>query len=173
MKPVSLAKDRPDLSGVFGPLDADDERRVRLIFAEVDAEFLSLLAHFDRGRISWTGTGLELMTYPNTTWCDIAGYVETDNVGDGNHIVSFGVELKPAWKFSQVPASPAWNVDASISADCQHEKYHESMDLVWDRGQVQRTTPTAAVLELLEAAQQLRRLGIKHPPEHWLAQASD
>jgi hypothetical protein len=170
-KSLSVATERPDLSGVFGRLTAEDARRVSSIFAEVNVQLLGLRAQFDRGRVSGRGTGLDLVAYPNTTWCSIQGYVETENVGDGNHIVSFKVELRPAWRPDEAPINPAWKAGAEISADCQHREYHRSMDLVWDRGDVQQTTPMDTALELLEGARDLRHVGTEQPMEHWLSEA--
>ena len=157
---ASLARDHPRIESVFGPLTDDEDATLRSFFAEVDRE-LQGLAEDVRG-----GTkGLEVI------WSRL-GQVQVfgDVAARG---VSFDVGLYPTWCFGNRSGEPGWGIEASIDADCQHSVDHESMDTVWDRGDVEMSTPEAAVRELVEAARQLHRLACEHPLEYWQALAKD
>lgn len=162
---VSLARKRPRIEGVFGPLTADEDSALRSIMAEVDTELLALGAHLGRSRAGWEGSGLELVWVPSGQ-LSISSFVGVPV--EPGLAVDFYVELRPIWFYGNPDGSIGWVVEASVQADCQHVPSHSSMDTVWDRGEVTRDSPKLAVAELLEAAKELHVLGRQHAPAHWL-----
>jgi hypothetical protein len=167
---VSLAKARPRLEGVFGPLSVEDDHILRSTLSQADVELLALAEHFGRDGAGWQGTGLELVWYPSGRLA-ISSFVGAAD--DAGHAADFCAELHPSWFYGEASGEAAWNIESTIQVDCQHTLDHGGIEGVWDRGEVQRGTPTEAAKELLEAVRLLRRLGTEHPLDYWLAKAKD
>jgi RHS repeat-associated protein len=170
VEPVSLAKHRPLLDGVFGPLTAVQDECIRSTLAAVDEQLLTLARRFGLGRSGWEGTGLEL-NLDRAGQLAITSYVET--VDSEAHAADFFVGLRPSWSSGDRTGEPAWIVEAWIDVDCQHVIDHEGMETVHDRGDVRATTPESAVEELLRAATELVQLGASHPVEFWTSRAAE
>ena len=164
MQTVSLAKERPHLEGVFGPLNKARDTHIRALLSQVDIVLLQLARHFGRERAGHEGTGLELNWYPSGQVA-IGSYVET---GDGeSHAAAFSLDLWPSWGHEDPSDVAAWIVEATIDVDCQHNTYHESMETVYSRAPGRFRTPEDAAQELLAAAAELTALVTDHPIEYW------
>lgn len=165
---VSLAKRRSRLEGVFGPITEEVNASLRFIFKQVDTVLLELASHHGRTRAGWEGTGLELTLFPSGQ-LEISSDVGT-NDGQGNSVV-FMVGLRPAWFHGTSSGEPGWDVEATIDADCRHDKDHGGMDSVF-RGEVVHTTdPEESARALLDAAVEIHRLGTTMPLSFWLDKA--
>jgi len=168
----SVAKDRPDLGPVFGSITDEQDRRIRGILLEVDENLLALARHFELERAGWEGTGLDLFSYPSGQ-VQLSSFVEPCDKGDGNHSVSFCIELAPVSNHDDSCSEPAWDIELEVYADCQHKEYCGSMHLVHDRPAVRTASPIDAALALRDAAEELLRLGKETPLASWLLLASD
>jgi hypothetical protein len=151
-------------------LTHEEDTQIRSICEAIDAQLLSLAAHFRARRAGWKGTGLELCLLASGQLF-ISSFVGTTN-GDGD-AASFGVRLAPSWSLGDRTGKRVWVIEAAIEVDCQHAMDHRAMEEVYDRGDVRATTPVAAANALLQAATDLVQLGISHPIEHWTALAQD
>jgi hypothetical protein len=161
---VSLAKQRPLLQGIFGPLEMSEEASLRAILSEVDEELLRLARHFGRDRAGFEGTGLDLQ------WFRSGQLVLSSDVATGDrdaHAASFLLNLWPSWSHEAASGLAEWIIEATIDVDCQHTDDHGSMETVYDRGQTRTRTPLTAAQELLAAARELVRLAVDHPIEYW------
>lgn len=170
VEPVSIAKHRPLLDGVFGPLTAAQDDHIRSTFAAVDEQLLTLARHFGVSRAGWEGTGLEL-NLDQAGQLAITSYVGT--VDAEAHAATFLVGLHPSWSLGDRTGEQAWIVEATIDVDCQHVIDHEAMEMVYDRGDVRAITPESAAEALLQAASELVQLGMSHPLEFWTSRAAD
>jgi len=167
---VSLAKRRPRLEGVFGPLTEEVDASLRVIFERVDATLRALATHHGTSGASLERTGLELTLFPSGQLEISSDVGASDGLGN---IVAFMVELRPTWFYGVGSDKAGWDVEASIDADCRHTNDHGGMDPVF-RGEVIRATdPEAAARALLGAAEELRRLGTTKPLSFWLDRARD
>jgi hypothetical protein len=166
----SLARDRPQIESVFGPLTEAEDQRLRRTLASVDEELLSLAAHFEQDRAGVGGTGLDLR-WVKSGQVSIASYV-TATVEGGN-VVEFYLELRPAWLYGNQTGEAGWCIEASVQADCQHNLDHGGMDTVWDRPETRFSTPIEAVQALAEAARELRTLAEGNPVTYWVSLANE
>lgn len=169
MEVASLQKYQPYLGSVFGPLSESDNSEIRAILKHVDRILLEIARHFGRDRAGWEGTGLEL------TWSQSGQTVISCNVGaftkKGN-CIEFCVQLHPSWHYGELSDVPAWDIEASIEADCMHTVDCSHMHTV-DESVVRVGTAVGATKELLSTVQNLRRKATEHPLEYWLEFASD
>lgn len=156
---------RPRLGAVFGPLTAEQDAEIRAILREVDEKLLALARHFGRERAGWEGTGLDLCRFPSGQ-VNLSSFVETFD--SGSRCVSFGVLLRPAWSQGELSGEPAWDIEASIDADCEHEPNHRSMHLVHEVPATRATSPEDAALTLRATVEALVRLAQEKPIETWL-----
>ena len=131
---------------------------------------LDFAKHFGVNRAGWEGTGLDLVWFPSGQ-VNISSFVGAGI--DGSHRVDFIVSLNPTWNDADYPAEPAWEIEAEIHADCQHEIDHESMHLVFELPAVTKTRPIDSVEELRNMTAELIRLGKEKPLEYWLQLAGD
>lgn len=166
---VYLARENPELDEVFGPISRETERRLRLIFGQVDEQLLGLAVRLGHQPDNWAG-GLYLRRFRSGP-SSIAGH--TGRCITGSQCVQFYVELRPSPINGTDSAEEGWDVEAVVEADCQHAHDHGGLETVWDRGDRRVPTPEDAASELLAAAKQLHELGRQHALDHWLALASD
>ncbi len=166
----SIARLRPKLQSVFGLLNSTDDTEIRNILSQTDQLLLELARHFGSNRAGWEGTGLDLTWYP-------AGQVEISSfVGtrlDGNHCVDFIVSLTPNWAYDDFPIESAWEIEAEIEADCQHEVYCGCMHIVHRLPTVCKTHPIDAAIALRDMTTELLQLGKDEPLEFWLHLAGE
>jgi hypothetical protein len=167
---VSLAKQRPRLEGVFGPLTEDADASLRGIFARVDDTLMSIASHFGTSRAGHEGTGLKLVLLPSGQLF-ISGDVGTSD-GHGK-VVEFMVELRPSWVHGVRSGELGWDVEATIDADCQHTNDHGGMDTVFSGRVAHTNDPEESARSLLDAAAQLLQLATTRPVSSWLDRARD
>jgi hypothetical protein len=166
----SLAKEQPRLQAVFGLLSAADDDHIRSIFRQTDANLLELARHFGIQRAGWEGSGLELVWGPSG-YVGISSYVGTGL--DGSHCVDFLLELTPTWVSDTFPNEAAWEIEAFIQADCQHQINHRCMEVVHMLPTRRESTPIGAALALKDMAAELLSIGTTTPLKHWLQLAGD
>jgi hypothetical protein len=166
---VSLALKRPKLEAVFGPLTGADDIRLRQILVEADVDLIAIAAHFGRERAGWKGTGLELEWYPSGQLC-LSSFVDA---ADSPGSVDFCVELRPAWFYGEQTGEPGWDIEASIQADCHHDRGHRGVDAIWTRVTPTVSSPIEAVRDLAEATRELRSLAVARPLSHWLGTSAN
>lgn len=171
MDTVSLANEKPNLEGVFGPLPPKQEAVVREVLAQVDQVIIDLAQHFGGVRAGWEGTGLELSIGAGRD--SISSFVEPTLDGSGDKIVSFTFELSPGGLYMGTENEPGWSLEAEIYADCQESKYCGNMHRVWESYPPQEETPEGAVHALLTLVEQVARLARETALKHWLALAGD
>jgi hypothetical protein len=114
METSSLQKNRPHLEAVLGPLSAEDDAKIRGIFAEADMLLLEIAHHFHHDRAGWEGTGLEL------TWAASGQVSISSNVGarvEDGKCVDFCVELRPSWYYGDCSPTLMSEVETEIYAD--------------------------------------------------------
>ncbi len=162
MNSASLARYRPKLQGIFGPLDKSQDEYLRRVLAEVDTELTRIATHFARDRV-----GLNMNWYESGQ-LSIDGNVGTSD--SDSHAAEFLVELWPAWMHEEPSRKSEWVIETSVCVDCQHVPDHGSMDEVSNR-QERRQTPESAVDELLGATRQLAALAMDNPIEYWTSKA--
>ncbi|MBK7203374.1 hypothetical protein [Candidatus Amarolinea dominans] len=168
METSSLRKNQPHLEAVLGPLSAEDDANMRAIFDEVDGALLELARHLGRDGAGWGGTGLEL------SWMVSGQTAIGSHIGaciDGANCVDFIIELRPSWYFGERSPTLSWEIETTISADCQHAVYR-AMETVHS-ATLRAATAMEAAVALRTAARQLLRQGMDFPLAHWLALASD
>ena len=169
METSSLQKNRPHLEGVFGPLSASIDSRIREILSEVDEILLEIAHHFGRERAGWEGSGLEL-SWMESGQLAISSYVGTCTQKGG--CIDFCLELRPSWYFGERSSVLTWDVESTVEADCQHTVDHAHMHTVHEVS-VRVESAIEAALALCSAARELQRLASEVPLEHWLELSSD
>jgi hypothetical protein len=161
MRTASLAKYRPKLEGIFGPLSKSEDEYLRRVLDQTDTELRRIASHIGNT------AGLE-MIWNESGQLFIGGDV---NAGDAeSHAANFMVELWPCWVHEEPTGKSEWVVETSIYVDCQHVIDHESMDNVFG-GQERRQTPESAVDELLNSTRHLASLALDNPIEYWMSKA--
>lgn len=169
MDSSSLQKNQPHLEAVLGPLSDDDDSKIRTILSDVDKVLLEIASDFGGDRAGWDGTGLEL-TWMQSGQLDISSFVGACT--PKGECINCGLALLPSWYCVERASDLKWDVEMDVSADCRHTEDHAHMHTVHEV--VVRTESVMdAVMELLNAARELRRLAMEFPLEHWLEMSSD
>src|SRR6476646_250476 len=131
MKTASMAKYRPKLEGIFGPLSKSEDEYLRRVLDQADDELRRIASHIGNT------VGMEMMWFESGQLF-IGGHVVA---GDAeSHAATFMVELWPSWAHEEPTGKSEWVVETSIDVDCQHVIDHETMDNVFT-DQERRQTP--------------------------------
>jgi hypothetical protein len=166
----SIKKEKPRLQPIFGILTQSDDDEIRSIFQGADEMLLNFAEFLGSKRAGWEGTGFELTWLPSGQ-IEISSFVESGL--DGDHCVSFGISLRPAWFDGSFPQEPEWQVAGEVNADCQHTNYCGHMHCVYDFPPITATHPVEAVRALRDMTEQVIQLGKEKPIEYWLQLTED
>ena len=166
----SIARLNPKLQAVFGFLTAAEDTELRNIIRDIDEALLEFAQYYGLDRAGWEGTGLDLMWFPSGQVA-LSSFISTGI--DGSDRVDFLVSLKPAWVDGDFPTEPAWEIEADVYADCQHEIDHKCMHLVDELTVIRKTNPIEAVIALRDVTKELYQLAQDKPIEYWLNLAGD
>ena len=161
----SIAKRRPLLQGIFGPISNKQDRAIGAVLREVDEALADMALRLGGHSQGPDGDGLNLVWLPSGK-LHIGGGVSTANV-------FFGVSLSPSWGYEEASENASWIVEAEIEADCLHSHDHGGTHVVWERPSVRGATPEAAVTALLEATHELATLAFEQPLAVWSDRAKD
>lgn len=168
METSSLKKNQPFLESVFGSLSVEEDAEIRTIFEKADAILLQIAARFGHNSTGWEGSGLEL-TWMKSGQTSISGNVSTIS---NDICVDFSIDLMPSWYNGTRSSTLSWNIEKSVSVDCNHSVDHGHMHRVF-RTKIEADSPIKAAQTLFTETQALSQLTIETPLSHWAELASD